>query len=347
MDDWQGRIDALREQALAELDKADEHETIEQWRITYLGRRGALTEMLRGLSGLPADQRPAAGQSANEVKRVLESALERQQGAARGKALTKALEEERIDVTLPGRPVSRGGLHPTTIILRQITGFFQSIGYQVVEGPEVELDKYNFEMLNIPANHPARDMWDTLYVNPPEVLMRTHTSPMQARVMEDRVTTARKEGVDPPPVRVIVPGRCYRYEAQDATHEWMFYQVEGLAVDRGITMADLKGTLFAFARHIFGSKVKVRFRCDYFPFVEPGVDMGISTPEIKGGDWLEILGAGMVHPKVLQMAGYDPEKYTGFAFGMGPERIAMLKYGITDIRQFYANDPRFLEQFVS
>ncbi|HZO27675.1 MAG TPA: phenylalanine--tRNA ligase subunit alpha [Chloroflexota bacterium] len=347
MDDWQGRIDALREQALAELDKADEHETIEQWRITYLGRRGALTEMLRGLSGLPADQRPAAGQSANEVKRVLELALERQQGAARGKALTKALEEERIDVTLPGRPVSRGGLHPTTIILRQITGFFQSIGYQVVEGPEVELDKYNFEMLNIPANHPARDMWDTLYVNPPEVLMRTHTSPMQARVMEDRVTTARKEGVDPPPVRVIVPGRCYRYEAQDATHEWMFYQVEGLAVDRGITMADLKGTLFAFARHIFGSKVKVRFRCDYFPFVEPGVDMGISTPEIKGGDWLEILGAGMVHPKVLQMAGYDPEKYTGFAFGMGPERIAMLKYGITDIRQFYANDPRFLEQFVS
>jgi len=347
MDDWQGRIDALREQALAELDKADEHETIEQWRITYLGRRGALTEMLRGLSGLPADQRPAAGQSANEVKRVLESALERQQGAARGKALTKALEEERIDVTLPGRPVSRGGLHPTTIILRQITGFFQSIGYQVVEGPEVELDKYNFEMLNIPANHPARDMWDTLYVNPPEVLMRTHTSPMQARVMEGRVTTARKEGVGPPPVRVIVPGRCYRYEAQDVTHEWMFYQVEGLAVDRGITMADLKGTLFAFARHIFGSKVKVRFRCDYFPFVEPGVDMGISTPEIKGGDWLEILGAGMVHPKVLQMAGYDPEKYTGFAFGMGPERIAMLKYGITDIRQFYANDPRFLEQFVS
>ena len=347
MDDWQGRIDALREQALAELHKADEHESIEQWRITYLGRRGALTEMLRGLSGLPADQRPAAGQSANEVKRVLESALERQQGAARALALTKALEEERIDVTLPGRPVSRGGLHPTTIILRQITGFFQSIGYQVVEGPEVELDKYNFEMLNIPANHPARDMWDTLYVNPPEVLMRTHTSPMQARVMEDRVTTARKEGVDPPPVRVIVPGRCYRYEAQDATHEWMFYQVEGLAVDRGITMADLKGTLFAFARHIFGSKVKVRFRCDYFPFVEPGVDMGISTPEIKGGDWLEILGAGMVHSKVLQMAGYDPEKYTGFAFGMGPERIAMLKYGITDIRQFYANDPRFLEQFVS
>jgi phenylalanyl-tRNA synthetase alpha chain len=339
MDDWQGRINTLRERALAELKTADGPDALEAWRISYLGRRGALTEALRGLSGLPAEQRPAAGQAANETKRVLEAALEQQQTAARGQALTQALEEERIDVTLPGRPVARGALHPTTIILRQITGFFQSIGYQVVEGPEVELDRYNFEMLNIPANHPARDMWDTLYVRPPDVLMRTHTSPMQARVME----STRPPG----PVRVIVPGRCYRYEAQDATHEWMFYQVEGLAVDEGLTMADLKGTLYEFARHIFGSKVKVRFRCDYFPFVEPGVDMGISTPEIKGGDWLEILGAGMVHPRVLEMAGFDPSRYTGFAFGMGPERIAMVKYGIADIRHFYANDPRFLEQFVS
>jgi phenylalanyl-tRNA synthetase alpha chain len=347
MEDWQGKIDALRERALAELASAHEAEALETWRVGYLGRRGALTEMLRGLSGLPAELRPAAGQAANEAKKALEVALDAHLSRARESALTKALEDERIDVTLPGRPVTRGGLHPTTIILRQITSFFQSIGYQVVEGPEVELDKYNFEMLNIPANHPARDMWDTLYVSPPEVLLRTHTSPMQARVMEERVAGARQVGAEPPPVRVVVPGRCYRYEAQDATHEWMFYQVEGLAVDRGLTMADLKGTLFAFARHIFGSRVKVRFRCDYFPFVEPGVDMGISTPEIKGGDWLEILGAGMVHPRVLRMAGYDPEKYSGFAFGMGPERIAMLKYGITDIRQFYANDPRFLEQFVS
>ena len=335
--DWQGKIDTLREQALTELASAHAPDALEKWRVGYVGRRGALTDVLRGLSGLPADQRPAAGQAANEAKKALEAALEAHLSASRESALTRALEAERIDVTLPGRPVVRGGLHPTTIILRQITSFFQSIGYQVVEGPEVELDKYNFEMLNIPANHPARDMWDTLYVAPPEVLLRTHTSPMQARVMEQTE----------PPVRVIVPGRCYRYEAQDATHEWMFYQVEGLAVGQGLTMADLKGTLFAFARHIFGSKVKVRFRCDYFPFVEPGVDMGISTPEIKGGDWLEILGAGMVHPRVLRMAGYDPEKYSGFAFGMGPERIAMLKYGITDIRQFYANDPRFLEQFVS
>src|SRR5215212_6004333 len=271
----------------------------------------------------------------------------------RAQALTKALEEERIDVTLPGRPVARGGLHPTTIILRQITSFFQSIGYQVVEGPEVELDKYNFEMLNIPANHPARDMWDTLYVSPPEVLMRTHTSPMQARVMEERVAEARKVGTEPPPVRVIVPGRCYRYEAQDATHEWMFYQVEGLAVDRGITMADLKGTLSAFARRMFHSGVRTRFRCDYFPFVEPGVDMsischvcdGVGCRVCKGNGWIEILGAGMVHPRVLEMAGYDPERYSGWAFGMGPERIAMLKYGVPDIRYFYGNDFRFLEQF--
>jgi phenylalanyl-tRNA synthetase alpha chain len=337
MEDWRERIGKLEQLALTELASADLAETLETWRIAYLGRRGPLTDLLRGVSALPADQRPAVGQAANEVKQRLEAAFQAAQTTLRAELLNKALDAERIDVTLPGRPVTRGGLHPTTIILRQITSFFQSIGYQVVEGPEVELDKYNFEMLNIPANHPARDMWDTLYVAPPEVLLRTHTSPMQARVMEQTE----------PPVRVLVPGRCYRYEAQDATHEWMFYQVEGLAVDKGITMADLKGTLFAFAKHIFGSKVKVRFRCDYFPFVEPGVDMGISTPEIKGGDWLEILGAGMVHPRVLRMAGYDPEVYSGFAFGMGPERIAMLKYGITDIRQFYANDPRFLEQFVS
>ncbi|MCC6178537.1 MAG: phenylalanine--tRNA ligase subunit alpha [Chloroflexi bacterium] len=337
MEDWKGRLGRLREQALADLRAVDGPEALERWRIAYLGRRGALTDILRGLSKLPAEQRPAAGQAANEAKRVLERALEAHQDLARTRALAHTLESEQVDVTLPGRPVTRGGLHPTTIILREITGFFQSLGYQVLEGPEVELDHYNFEMLNIPADHPARDMWDTLYVRPPDVLLRTHTSPMQARVME----------ATQPPVRVVVPGRCYRYEAQDATHEWMFYQVEGLAVDVGITMADLKGTLFAFARHIFGSKVKVRFRCDYFPFVEPGVDMGISTPEIKGGDWLEIMGAGMVHPRVLRMAGYDPEKYSGFAFGMGPERIAMLKYGITDIRQFYANDLRFLEQFVS
>ncbi len=307
MDDWRARIHAFGAQALTALNTVDAPEALEQWRVANLGRRGPLADLMKSVSTLPADQRPLAGQAANAVKQRLEAAFQDAQQSLRATLLDKALQDERIDVTLPGRPAVRGGLHPTTIILRQITDFFRSIGYQVVEGPEVELDKYNFEMLNIPADHPARDMWDTLYVNPPEVLMRTHTSPMQARVMESRVAEAQAAGADPPPVRVIVPGRCYRYEAQDATHEWMFYQFEGLAVDQGITMADLKGTLFAFARHVFGSKVKVRFRCDYFPFVEPGVDMGISTPEIKGGDWLEILGAGMVHPKVLRMAGYDPD----------------------------------------
>jgi len=337
MDDWRGTIDRLRDRALAELAAADDADALERWRVQYLGRKGALTDVLRGLSKLPSEQRPAAGLAANEAKRFIEARFEAREAATSSNALADALERERLDLSLPGRPPARGGLHPTTIILREITEFFQSLGYQVVEGPEVELDRYNFDMLNIPADHPARDMWDTLYVSPPDVLLRTHTSPMQARVME----------ATEPPVRVVVPGRCYRKEAQDATHEWMFYQVEGLAVDEGITMADLKGTLFAFARHIFGHQVKVRFRCDYFPFVEPGVDMGVSVPYIKGGDWLEILGAGMVHPRVLRMAGYDPEKYSGFAFGMGPERIAMLKYAITDIRQFYGNDPRFLEQFVS
>src|SRR5687768_17109298 len=218
---------------------ADDAEELEQWRIATLGRRGLVNEWTRRTAQLDADARPACGQATHVRKRALEQAYEKKQQESRSLAVTNAPEEERIDVTLPGRPVARGGLHPTTIILRQITSFFQSIGYQVVEGPEVELDKYNFEMLNIPANHPARDMWDTLYVNPPEVLMRTHTSPMQARVMESRVAEARAAGTEPPPVRVIVPGRCYRYEAQDATHEWMFYQVEGLAVDQGITMADL------------------------------------------------------------------------------------------------------------
>jgi phenylalanyl-tRNA synthetase alpha chain len=346
-DDWRTRIEAVQEEALTTLASTSRVEALDDWRIRFLGRRGRLTEFLRGLSALPTDQRPAAGQAANEAKRALERALAERERELRAGAVTEALERERIDVTLPGRPPVRGGLHPTTIVLREITRFFQSLGYQVVEGPEVELDKYNFEMLNIPAEHPARDMWDTMYVRPPELLLRTHTSPMQARVMEERVREAEARNELPPPVRVIVPGRCYRYEAPDATHEWMFYQVEGLAVDQGITMADLKGTLFAFAREMFGSKVKVRFRCDYFPFVEPGVDMSISTPDLRGGAWLEIMGAGMVHPRVLKMAGYDPERYTGFAFGMGPERIAMLKYGIQDIRLFYGNDLRFLEQFVS
>jgi phenylalanyl-tRNA synthetase alpha chain len=337
------KLAELRAHALSQLDEVADLDGLETWRVEVLGSKGALRELQRGLGGLPPAERPAVGQAFNEVKNTLESAFAARRAALDEGVLERELAAQRVDVTLPGRPTAVGRLHPTTSILKQITDFFVSMGFQIVEGPEVERDLYNFELLNIPRDHPARDMWDTLYVNPPEVLLRTHTSPMQARVME------RQQ----PPVRVVVPGRVYRYEAQDATHEWMFYQVEGLAVDVGITMADLKGTLSAFARRMFRPDVRTRFRCDYFPFVEPGVDMsischvcdGVGCPVCKGAGWIEILGAGMVHPRVLEMVGYDPERYSGWAFGMGPERIAMLKYGIPDIRYFYGNDFRFLEQF--
>jgi len=337
------KLAALQARALAELADVGDLEALEGWRIRVLGSRGELRELQRGLGGLPPAERPAVGQAFNQAKNALEGAFAERQAALNALALERELAAQRVDVTLPGRPPSVGRLHPTTLIIKQITDFFVSMGFQVVEGPEVERDLYNFELLNIPQDHPARDMWDTIYVDPPEVLLRTHTSPMQARVME------RQQ----PPVRVVVPGRCYRYEAQDATHEWMFYQIEGLAVDEGLTMADLKGTLSAFARRMFRPDVRTRFRCDYFPFVEPGVDMsischvcnGVGCRVCKGTGWIEILGAGMVHPRVLEMVGYDPERYSGWAFGMGPERIAMLKYDIPDIRYFYVNDLRFLEQF--
>ena len=253
---------------------------------------------------------------------------------------------DAIDVTLPGRSVSLGRLHPTTQIVRQMCDAFSSMGFEILEGPEVESDYYNFEALNIPKDHPARDMWDTIWISRDEAnptLLRTHTSPMQVRVMEKRE----------PPVRVVVPGRCYRYEATDATHESIFFQIEGLAVDKGITFADLKGTLYEFAKRLFGAERKVRFRCDYFPFVEPGVEMAIDCfvcggkgcRLCRGTGWIELLGAGMVHPNVLRAVGYDPEIYTGFAFGLGVERVFMLKHGIDDIRLFYGDDLRFLKQF--
>jgi phenylalanyl-tRNA synthetase alpha chain len=292
-----------------------------------------------------------AGTLGNQAKGRLEELLDERSKSISEAQLTRSASEDRLDVTLPGRPLVTGRLHPTTQIMREICSAFIAMGFSVVEGPEVETDHYNFEMLNIPLGHPARDMWNTLWVDQQDeagnypMLLRTHTSPMQARVMESTQ----------PPVRVVVPGKCYRYEATDATHEWHFYQVEGLAVDVGITFADLKGTLFEFARRLFGNERKVRFRCDYFPFVEPGVDMSIDCFACNGegggcricrdSGWIEIMGAGMVHPRVLAGVGYDPEKYTGFAFGLGPERIAMLKYGIEDIRLFYSNDLRFLSQF--
>ncbi|CAI8004470.1 Phenylalanine--tRNA ligase alpha subunit, partial [Geodia barretti] len=308
---------------------------LEQWRVRILGRRGELTGILRGLAQLDLEERRQVGALGNQAKAALEEGLEKRGRDISEARLAQVADLERIDVTLPGRPVATGRLHPTTQVLREITDAFVAMGFSIVEGPEVEWDHYNFEMLNIPQGHPARDMWNTLWVDYVNEL-RTHTSPMQARVMESVQ----------PPVRVIVPGKCYRYEATDATHEWHFYQVEGLAVDEGITFADLKGTLYEFARRLFGTERKVRFRCDYFPFVEPGVDMSIDCFSCEGSSgWIEIMGAGMVHPRVLAGVGYDPEKYTGFAFGLGPERIAMLKYGIDDIRHFYSNDLRFLRQF--
>ena len=337
----------LTRDALRELEATADAEAAEQWRVAYLGRRGRLTGLLRSISQLEPDRRREVGSRANQARGLLEEALARR---TRELAQSALAARDALDVTLPGRPVITGRLHPTTQIVREICHAFLAMGFSVVEGPEVELDHYNFEMLNIPAGHPARDMWNSLWVDyvneagQQPMLLRTHTSPMQARVMEAQA----------PPVRVVVPGKCYRYEATDATHEWHFYQIEGLAVAEGITFANLKGTLYEFARRVFGPDRQIRFRCDYFPFVEPGVDMSISNfvdpatgkrPINRDEDWIEIMGAGMVHPRVLEGVGYDPQRYTGFAFGMGPERIGMLKYGIDDIRHFYRNDVRFLRQF--
>jgi phenylalanyl-tRNA synthetase alpha chain len=343
------RLEELRVKAISELDSIDNPGDLEAWRIRYLGRKSALTEILRGLANLPLEEKRAIGAAANELKSSLENSLELKKEAVNESEIARTIEQGRLDVTLPGYPITLGRLHPTTQMLRQICNIFTSMGFEVVEGPDVEWDYYNFEALNIPQDHPARDMWDTLWMDYETedgcrpMLLRTHTSPMQIRVMESRR----------PPVRVIVPGKVYRYEATDATHESMFYQVEGFAVDRNITLADLKGTLFEFAKRLFGKERKARFRCDYFPFVEPGVEMaidcflcnGAGCQLCSGTGWIEILGAGMVHPDVLRRVDYDPDIYTGFAFGLGVERMLMLLHGIDDIRLFYSNDLRFLRQF--
>ena len=323
-------VEELKLAATSALNAAETNEQLEAWRVDFMGRKGRLTGLLRGLGSLAIEDRKIVGAAANRVRAELEHMFEDRVQAARSSQAPVG----SIDITLPGRKPATGGLHPSTQMIREITQAFNEMGFQTVEGPEVELERYNFDMLNIPETHPARDMFDTFWVDSEtndDILLRTHTSPVQARVME----------TNDPPIRVVVPGKCYRYEATDATHEWQFNQIEGLAVDEGITFADLKGTLYEFARRIFGPNQKVRFRCDFFPFVEPGVDMSIEWK----GDWLEIMGAGMVHPRVLENAGYDSAKYTGFAFGMGPERISMLKNEITDIRHFFSNDLRFLTQF--
>ena len=352
------KLEEIKSKAVDELNRIADLKELEAWRVRHLGKKSELTQILRGLSSLSVEERKAIGSFANDAKSVIEllykqnmETLKEQfyqdiEATAKG---GKKGAAAKLDVTLPGRPLPLGRLHPTTQMLRQICDIFVALGFQVIEGPEVEWDYYNFEALNIPADHPARDMWDTFWIDyqnergERNMLLRTHTSPMQIRVMQQTR----------PPVRVVVPGKVYRYEATDATHESMFYQIEGLAVDEHISFSDLKGTLYEFAKRLFGEERRVRFRCDYFPFVEPGVEMAIDC-FVCGGKgcrlcsdtgWIEILGAGMVHPNVLRNVNYDPEKYTGFAFGLGLERIPMLKYGIDDIRLFYSNDLRFLKQF--
>jgi phenylalanyl-tRNA synthetase alpha chain len=343
--DWRRRLDELQSSALSQLERASDAAALDQWRITYLGRRSALSDLMGGLGKLGADERRAVGSAANEVKRSLEQAFGGREVTIRQKELEAALDRERIDVTLPGRAPSVGALHIISQTADECIEILRGMGFQVTQTPEVETDYYNFESLNMPAWHPARDMQDTLYVRVPDLVMRTQTTAYQARVMSTQQ----------PPVRIVSFGRCYRAEETDATHEWMFHQIDGLAVDEGITLADLRGTLTTFAQRMFNPKIRTRFRCDYFPFVEPGVDFAISCFRCDGTDpscsichgsgWLEILGAGMVHPRVLERVGYDSSRLTGFAWGMGVERITMIKYGIEDIRLFYANDLRFLEQF--
>jgi phenylalanyl-tRNA synthetase alpha chain len=340
----QDTIDDIRGRALAGLDAAATLEEIIAWERAFTGPRGEVTLFLRGLASLSAAERPIAGRGGNALKNELMSAWEARHAALAAANLEQRLAEDAVDVTLPGRPPLLGGTHPVSQMTDELSEIFALLGFQTVFGPEVETARYNFDLLNIPADHPARDVWDTIHVDlPGEIVLRTHTSPMQARVMEKTE----------PPVRVVVPGRVYRYEAQDASHEWMFHQLEGLAIDRNITMADLKGTLAEMARQLFGSERRIRFRCDFFPFVEPGVDFavdcaicgGAGCRVCKGSGWLEMGGAGMVHPNVLRAVGYDPEVYSGFAFGLGIERLTMMRSGVDDLRAFAGNDLRFLRQF--
>ena len=331
-------IEQIRDEALTELKAASDSESINNLSLRYLGRKGIITQFLRNISKLPAEVRPTAGKRANEIKQELETvfkqAVEHIESASRA-------ADDRIDVSLPGRSISQGFLHPITQITRQICDIFTRLGFEIAEGPEVESDYYNFEQLNIPKNHPARDMQDTFYVSE-NVVLRTHTSPMQVRFMEK----------NKPPVKIIAPGKVYRCDS-DLTHTPMFHQVEGLLVDKNVSFGDLKGTLTTFVHRMFDDQIKLRFRPSFFPFTEPSAEVDILCVMCRGKGcrvcsqtgWLEVLGAGMVHPAVFENVSYDTTNYTGFAFGMGVERIAMLKYGIDDIRKFFENDFRFLRQF--
>ncbi|WP_243386100.1 phenylalanine--tRNA ligase subunit alpha [Bacillus kexueae] len=334
----------LRDEALAQVQEATDLKMVNQVRVSYLGKKGPITEVLRGMGKLSPEERPKIGSLANEVREAIATEIAKKQQQLEQEEVEKKLSAETIDVTLPGRPSRMGNRHPLTAVIEEIEDLFIGMGYTVEEGPEVETDYYNFEALNLPKGHPARDMQDSFYITD-EVLMRTHTSPVQARTLEK----FKGQG----PVKIICPGKVYRRDDDDATHSHQFTQIEGLVVDENIRMSDLKGTLEVFAKKMFGEDREIRLRPSFFPFTEPSVEVDVSCFSCggdgcnvcKGTGWIEILGAGMVHPNVLEMAGFDSKKYSGFAFGMGPERIAMLKYGIDDIRHFYTNDVRFLNQF--
>ena len=341
------KIEDIKAEALKQLDVIDNARDLESWRVHYLGKKSPLTGILRSLANLSMEEKKAVGAASNQLKVLLENSAVQKGQALRDASLASEATRESIDISLPGRPYPIGHLHPITQTIDEMCEIFASMGFQVIEGPDVEWDYYNFEALNIPAEHPARDSMSTFWIDTGKSkkrpLLRTHTTAVTARTLEKME----------PPIRAVEPGRLFRYEASDATHVPMFSQIDGIAVDKGITMADLKGTLYEFSRRFFGDDRKVRFRADYFPFVEPGVEMAIECIVCKGGGcrlcgnsgWIEILGAGMTHPDVLRRAGIDPEVYTSFAFGIGVERPHMLRYGVDDIRLYFTSDLRFLRQF--
>jgi phenylalanyl-tRNA synthetase alpha chain len=349
------KLGEIERSALAALQSVQDEAALESWRVTYLGRNSELMQAFSGLGKLSQEERPAVGQAANRVKTTLETALSEKAEAIKRSSLAQSFNLEKLDVTLPGRRIHSGRLHPSTQQLRRVLAILAEMGFQVYTSREVETDEMNFQLLNFPPHHPARDMQDSFYVEAPDrgdnpILLRTHTSPGQIRAM--RASSAPKPD-DPPSIRIALPGMCFRYEQITARSEIQFNQVEGLAVGRNITFSDLKGTLTDFAHRMFGQNARTRFRASYFPFTEPSAEMdvecfvcgGIGCAVCKNSGWLEILGCGMVHPLVLENGGYDPRRYSGFAFGMGPERQLMLRYRIEDIRYFWGNDIRFLEQF--
>ena len=342
------KLQAIREEALKQIRESNRLDKLNEVRVSFLGKKGELTAVLKGMKNVDPKERPFVGQMVNETREAIEEFLEETKKKLEEKAREEKMKQEVIDVTLPAKKINVGHRHPNTIALEEVERIFVGMGYEVVEGPEIEYDLYNFEKLNIPANHPAKDEQDTFYINK-DIVLRTQTSPVQARIMEQGKL----------PIRMIAPGRVFRADEVDATHSPSFHQIEGLVIDKGVTFADLKGTLQEFAKELFGPETKVKFRPHHFPFTEPSAEVDVScfkcggSGEIeghscrfcKGSGWIEILGCGMVHPHVFEMCGIDPEEYTGFAFGVGLERIALLKYEIDDMRELYKNDIRFLKQF--